>query len=180
MRPPAVCVKRTQRVPDRGLRLDHGELDGRERDLMRLELRAVAQHAAAGLPEVDDLVALDLDPRVQLVGLAKGVPAPQLVEVGDGFRRRLVVVRDRELERHRGQPVERREGKPRDGRCRRVEPHDARYAASAAGFGYVVAQLLGLDAERCDQHSDERDAGGDSQAELEAVHERPVGSGGSG
>jgi hypothetical protein len=89
-------------VSDLGLGLDHGELDRRERDLVSLELRACAQHVTTGLPIVDDLVALDLDPRVQLVGLAKGVAPPQLVEVGDEVRRRLVVVRDRKLERYGG------------------------------------------------------------------------------
>jgi hypothetical protein len=110
-------------VADFRLGLDHRELDRGERDLLRLELRSVADQAPAGLAVVDDLVAVDLDPGVKLVGLAKRIPVPKLVEVWNDLRRRLVVVRDRELERDDWDAVERSEGKPGDRRCRGVDPH---------------------------------------------------------
>ena len=101
MRPPTVCVNRTQPSPSFRLGLDHRELDGGEGDLLRLELGPVADQASAGLAVVDDLVAVDLDPGAKLVGLAERILAAKLVEVGNDLGRRLVVVRDSELERDR-------------------------------------------------------------------------------
>jgi hypothetical protein len=110
-------------VADFRLGLDHRKLDRGERDLLHLELRPAADQAPAGLAVVDDLIAVDLDPGAKLVGLAERIPAPQLVEVRNDVRRRLVVVRDGELERDDGDPVERRERKPGDRRRRGVDPH---------------------------------------------------------
>src|SRR6266699_4485627 len=70
-------------------------------------LRPVADQAPAGLPVVDDLATIDLDPGAKLVGLAKGILAPKLVNVRNVLRRRFVVVSDGELERDQGDPVER-------------------------------------------------------------------------
>ena len=92
-------MKRAQPSPTLRLGLDHRKLDRGKRDLLRLELRAVADQAPARLAVVDDLVAVDLDPGAQLVRLAERILAAELVEVGKNVRRRCVVVRDGELER---------------------------------------------------------------------------------
>jgi hypothetical protein len=112
-------------VADFRLRLDHRELDGGEGDLLRLELRPVAEQAPAALAVVDDLGADNLDPGAELVGLAERIPPPELVEVREDLRRRLVGVRDGELERDDRDPVEGLERQPCDRRCGGVDPHQA-------------------------------------------------------
>ena len=126
MRPPTVCVNRTQPSPSFRLGLDRRELDGGKGDLLRLELGPVADQASARLAVVDDLVVVDLDPGAKLVGLAEGILAAKLVEVGNDVRRRCVVVRNCELEWDDADTVERLERQPRDRRCGGVDAHRAK------------------------------------------------------
>src|SRR5205807_7931256 len=70
-------------VTDFGLRLDHGELDGGERDLLRLELGPVTDQAPARLAIVDDLAALDVDPGAKLDGLSHPLTTPSHVQLRD-------------------------------------------------------------------------------------------------
>src|SRR6185436_3276883 len=79
-------------VADFRLGLDHRELHGRERHLLRPELRPLADPAPARLTVVDDLAPLDRDPGAKLVRLAERVLPPELVDVRDDLRRRLVIV----------------------------------------------------------------------------------------
>src|SRR5262249_6174271 len=134
-------------VADFRLGLDHWELDGGERHLLSLELRAIAEQAPAGLTVVDDFAAVDLDPRTELAGLAVRILPAWLAEVRNALRRSLVVVRDGELERDDVEPVERLERKPRDRRCGGVDTHQAttftssRRRASAASASKALARL---------------------------------------
>jgi hypothetical protein len=109
---------------DLGLGLDERVLHGREGDLAAAQLQPCdADAAAARVAVAGDLVAVDLDPGLQLVRLAEEVVLVQHVEVDEPVVRRLVVVGDAHVE---GQPVEAldgAEGDPRDGRDRGRQAH---------------------------------------------------------
>ena len=79
VRPPAVCVKRTQPSPLTGLRRDVGQADRLERARHRAELDGRRAHQpAAALPEVGDApLVVDLDPGLEDVGEAEAVGVAQ-------------------------------------------------------------------------------------------------------
>ena len=125
MWPPADWTKRASPSPHLGLGLDHRVLDRRERDLAAAELQArdadapAARVAALG----DRAVVVDLDPGLELVGLAEEVVLLHRVEVEQPVERRLVVVGDAPLERQLRHALDRLGRDPGDGRDRRLDAH---------------------------------------------------------
>jgi hypothetical protein len=73
-----------------------------------------ADVAAPKVPGVHDPTVLDLDERPELVRLAEPIRRPELLEVGQGVRRRLVVVGDAQLERDLRRAGDRLGRDPRD------------------------------------------------------------------
>ena len=102
--PAAARLDERDRMAGRGhVRVEVGERDRLEDRLAAADLQGGRSDlAAAGLTEVDDPPVLDLDPGSQLVREAKAVGPAQLVEVVDHVGRRLVVVRNPDLERELG------------------------------------------------------------------------------
>ena len=100
-----------------------GEADRLERRLLAEPHGGGAHHRAAGVAVVDDLPVLDFDPRAEPVREAEAVGGAQALEVFDHVGRRVVVVRDADLEGQLGHARHRLRRDPRDRRDRRLDAH---------------------------------------------------------
>src|SRR4029077_15279585 len=120
-----------------GLGLDHRVLDRREGDLAAAELQArdadapAARVAALG----DRAVIVELDPGLQLVGLAEEIVLLHRAEVEQPAVRRLVVVGDAPLERQLRHAFDRLGPGPGDRGDGRLAAHPPPTLIRAAGPG---------------------------------------------